>query len=36
MGREHLKEGKKVKVNVIYGDKNLVDCMKKVIKKRTK
>ena len=34
---EKLKNNiKKVKVNVIYGNKTLVDCMKNVIVKRTK
>ncbi len=27
---------KNIKVNVVYGDKKLVDCMKNVIMKRTK
>ena len=27
---------KSIKVNVIYGDKKLVDCMKNIIIKRTK
>lgn len=30
------KEEKRIKVNVVYGDKKLVDCMKKVIIKHTK
>lgn len=27
---------KNIKVNVVYGNKRLVDCMKNVIKKRVK
>lgn len=27
---------KNIKVTVVYGDKKLVDCMKNVIRKRTK
>ena len=30
------KQAKRVKVNVIYGNKSLVDCMKNVIVKHTK
>lgn len=30
------KEVKKVKVNVVYGDRKLFDCMKRVIEKHTK